>query len=235
MASPLTQSFGQIRLNGAIETTVNGNRTVVGLGTGMITTDSGALISYTNSVSGILAAQIAGSAGGVSQINGLSGTLTFIGTGNFPTQINNITILTGAGGKIYVSGSGLAQAVDLTQSGIAILSQISSLSGFITSNYATIANLQSTGQTLYNDIINWSGIQQDFATLIPTGSGALTIVYPLPFTSTPSSVECSMIIFSGNGFGYGTYPSQVSSTQYICLFTDFCLESGNYISTRVHL
>lgn len=99
-------------------------------------------------------------------------------------------------------------------------------------------NLLSTGQALYNLTTSLSGQfnlnQQTFSTIIPTGSGALFIAFSSTFSSIPV-VNPSMTVYSGNSYGYGVFPSQVTTSSYICQFTDVVLETGNAIVTYAHI
>lgn len=164
----------------------------------------------------------------------------------------------------------------LRQTGNAnLIAAITSLSGYSAATYATIANLLSTGQALYNDIVGLSGQftnasgqlqtnintlttnlaltgsnlyiditglsgqfnanMANFSTVIPTGSGALFITFPVAFASIPSVVNPSMLIYTGNSFGYGIWPSQITTSSYFALFSDTVLETGNYVVTYAHI
>lgn len=87
--------------------------------------------------------------GGVTAINGTSGALTLIGTGS---PISNITVLTN-GSTLLVSGSGIAQAIDLVNSGSTLYKNITGLSGITASS----ANLAATGSLLYGYVVGLSG------------------------------------------------------------------------------
>jgi hypothetical protein len=252
MATPLTNSFFQVRLGGAITTTSGGNRVNVGGVIGLNINDSGAFantnqlfitgatgIAYTNFISGILASQIAGATAGISQINGLSGNITFAGTGNgVGSQINNITVLTGAGGHIYISGSGIAQAFDLFNTGSALYQLLTNASGQFNTNFATVANLAATGTNLYNLITGLSGQANlnsvNFSVIVPTGSGSLSINFPFIFATVPQ-VDPTFVVSGSNPFSYGVFPNSITTTGYLALFTDIVLESGNSVYTQAHI
>lgn len=186
MSTSLIGAFRQIRLNGAITTTTGGARMVVNNNVHMIVSDSGAFdtkifntgaaaITYIQNVSGVLAQQIAGSSAGVSAINGLSGALSLVGSGNIKIDIN--------GQNIHIYDSGLANSGDLatltnnlTQSGVSLRVYsnflASGLSGTITqtgvdlrvySNFLASGlsgALTQTGVALTNLIGNVSGALQ---------------------------------------------------------------------------
>lgn len=223
-SSFITNSFYQIRLGGSIVTTTGNARIVVGGNVGMITSDSGAFassanlfatgasgIAYTNIISGILAQQISTNAGGVSSLNGISGAITFIGTGNgVGSQINNINILTGAGGKLIISGSGIAQQNDLINSGNNLYSLITGFSG----------------QNNLNSV--------NFSVIVPTGSGSLSITFPFVFTTIPQ-VDPTFVVSGLNPFSYGVWPNSITTTGYLALFSDIVTESGNSVYTQVHI
>lgn len=119
--------------------------------------------------SGALQAQIVAASAGVVSLNGLSGVLTLAGTGSL--------FVTTQGQRLTISGSGFAS-----------LSDITGLSGWANSTFATIANLASTGQQLGTSITSLSGVltttgsnlQSQINTLTSnlalTGSGLYTLL-----------------------------------------------------------
>lgn len=95
---------------------------------------------------------------GVNYINGVSGTITIVGTGNVS--------VTTVGQTIYISGASGAGGGDVTTSqlyntGSTLDNKINSLSGYSDANFATRAQLASTGQTAWthgqNNALNLSG------------------------------------------------------------------------------
>ena len=190
-------------------------------------------IAYTNLISGMLALQIAGASAGVSAMNGLSGMLTLVGTGNGAgSQITNIIVSTGAGGHIYISGSGIAQAVDLANSGSNLYTMLVNASGL----FATAINLAATGSTLYQLITAFSGTFQDFQVIALTGiSGGQTVTYPSAFPVAPGVVLANMEIWSGNSYGYGVWVQNITATNFLAAFSDNLLETGNLLLIYAHL
>lgn len=155
-------------------------------------------------ISGVLAAQIAENAAGVSTLNSTSGALSIVGTGS-------VVSISTLGQSIYISGSNndaINLSGRLTASGQNLLGIIAN-TGQTAINYTDTkvastgqqvwiagqsnslnlsGNLQLTGSNLYNIIINESGsllssISNSISGLISTGSGDIRYY---PYTSNPS-------------------------------------------------
>jgi len=191
----LTANNNAINLSGNLTNTgvalINRDFLISGiLSSGLASTGStlngqiNSLSGFTLNASGALQAQIAGSAAGVTALNGLSGSLSIIGTGLITTSTglgkiiisgdNSISgALTQTGLQIGIASGTLNTALGLTGqnlynyivatsgaigiTGTALYNIIIGLSGQANNNYASTGNLLSTGQVLYSYILGTSG------------------------------------------------------------------------------
>ena len=189
-----------------------------------------------------------------SSISSLSGTLTsnyatiinLASTGlNLQNQINNLD-------NVYATDASVtAVANNLASTGSTLETKIGSLSGTLTSNYATITNLGLTGSTLNNNINSLSGtLTSNYATIInlaSTGSALATnlastgstLVANLASTgstlvSSINSLNSAFTGFTGNLDATYATDSQLTSTGTTLINTINSLSgtlTGNYLST----
>lgn len=152
----LIPAFNQIRLTNEFVTT-SGQRVKVASDNTLMVRDSGnfANLPYVEAVSGVLVGQIAGATAGVASVNGLTGIVLIKATGG-----NLFTVEIGQ--TIWISGSGIAQAVDLTQTGISLLAIIANTgqaAWLAAQNNALNLSgiIETTGTSLYNLITALSG------------------------------------------------------------------------------
>ena len=113
--------------------------------------------------------------------------------------------------RLSFNGSGLSFYSELTGVSGVLANQISSLSGTLTGNYATITNLASTGSNLQGQITSLSGtLTGNYAT---SGFGASTYATITNLASTGSNLQGQITSLSGtltgnyatSGFGASTY------------------------------
>ena len=145
-------------------------------------------------------------------------------------------MLTGASGQLTTNS---VTAATLTITGQTLYNDIIGLSGQVNTSLGT------TGNTLYVDLTGLSGQfnanQANFLTAIVTGtfsmtgSGSMVVTFPTPFITVPNVVNPSFVMYTGNSYGYQVWTSQVTTTQYVALFSDVVGESGNSLSTYAHV
>jgi hypothetical protein len=186
----------------------------------------------------------------------VTGTETIVSTQNFNVQSPYILLnLTGGavdGGIFFVTGSGLTgindpgpiigfdhsdnfvfgistRASDLsTLNKIASKQDISNYSGFASSTYATIINLNITGSSLQNQINTILSNQQIFTTSLTPGLDAYQINYPVSFSSIPK-IQATLEV-PGNIL-YSLSISNINMTGYTGLLSDDLTEVGAKIHT----
>jgi len=145
-----------------------------------------------------------------SSMSSLSGTLTsnyatiinLASTGsNLQNQINNLD-------NVYATDASVTTvANNLASTGNALETKIGSLSGTLTSNYATITNLGLTGSTLNNNINSLSGtLTSNYATITNLASTGSTLV------SSINSLSSAFTGFTGNLDATYATDSQLTST-----------------------
>lgn len=176
-----------------------------------------------------LSGQLVTTSGGRMQVGGAN-TLMVSDSGNFVGS--NVLASTGQQAWTAADSNGRNLSGNMAATGAALAATAGA-------TYSTIANLGATGQALYSAVVGLSGQfntnQQNFNTLIPTGSGSLTVYFSPAFSVSPASVEATMMIFSANGFGYGIWTSQITAGSYVAQFSDVVLETGNYVHTIAHV
>jgi hypothetical protein len=186
----------------------------------------------------------------------VTGAETIVNTQNFNVQSPYILLnLTGGaidGGIFFVTGSGLTgindpgpiigfdhsdnfvfgistRASDLsTLNKIASKQDISNYSGFASSTYATIINLNITGSSLQNQINTILSNQQIFTTSLTPGLDAYQINYPVSFSSIPK-IQATLEV-PGNIL-YSLSISNINMTGYTGLLSDDLTEVGAKIHT----
>jgi len=132
------------------------------------------LYALTTGASGYLSSLINSTSGGVTSLNGLSGTLTLQGAGNVGVTANGQTLIVSGDTGDYAS---FALRSELTQTGVLLGGQISSLSGFTTgvsgalqtqiNALSSATGLAATGSVLYQLITGLSGQSViDYATKV---------------------------------------------------------------------
>ena len=166
-----------------------------------------------------------------SSISSLSGTLTsnyatitnLASTGsNLQNQINNLD-------NVYATDASVtAVANNLASTGNALETKIGSLSGTLTSNYATITNLASTGSTLNNNINSLSGtLTSNYATITNLASTGSTLI------SSINSLNSAFTGFTGNLDATYASDSQLATTGLSLINSINSLSgtlTGNYVT-----
>lgn len=139
---------------------------------GVIQQSGSNLYTLTTGASGYLLNLINSTSGGVTLLNGLSGSLTLQGTGNVSVTANGQTIIVSGNTGDYAS---FALRDELTQTGVLLGGQITSLSGFVTGASGALqtqldllsgaTGLAATGSYLYGLLTGLSGqAVTDYAT-----------------------------------------------------------------------
>jgi outer membrane murein-binding lipoprotein Lpp len=178
----------------------------------------------------------------VTRINNLSGAVTFqggqgIGIGVDPLT-NTITISGADSG--YFQGLVNTLTTNLESTGSTLNTKINTLSGYVNDQDTAISNnLASTGSTLNIKVDNLSGFvtgtfvrklnQQVFNSDIPVGVESTGILFPLAFSSTPSTVNVTLETAGDVMYMVGVRGR--SATGYFADFSDIVLESTVKLNT----
>lgn len=169
------------------------------------------LYALTTGASGYLSSLINSTSGGVTSLNGLSGTLTLQGAGNVSIAANGQTLIISGNTGDYAS---FALRSELTQTGVLLGGQITSLSGFVTGASGALqvqvdagaTNLANTGSSLYSLITGASGQSlADYVTktqLTQTGIDLLAHdLYISGLLATGIAQTGSAAVIHANGIG----------------------------------
>jgi hypothetical protein len=175
---------------------------------------------------------------------GIGGTIVFT-SGNFIFISGGASTGGGGGGgnttgtNVSITGSLTLNTANFTGIGGTIIFTSGGfvfISGGAGGSFDPLGTAANTGQILYSNIIGFSGTFQDFPVPALTGlSGSQTVNFPVSFSVAPTVVNVNMIILSGNNFGYATFPQNITATNFLCLFSDNLLETGNILSVHAHL
>jgi hypothetical protein len=196
----LISSFQQIRLSGQFVTT-SGGRLKVGSENTLMVADSGAFanLQYVSSVSGVLAQQISANAAGVSTLNGLSGAVTV------NSASPGVSLVQSGTNSIFLSG--VASAVSVTNTGVALGAKIDALSGYANNRFV------------------YSGNELVYTTGVVTGSDMVYINHLNYAFPTIPKVNFTIELTESNIF-YSTAVSGRSTTGFWALFSDVVAEQG---------
>jgi hypothetical protein len=260
MSNSLIPAFNQIRLTNSF-VSVSGERVKVSNDNTLMVRDSGnfANVQSLTGLSGYLMGQIGFAAGGVTSINGISGSISVAGTGNISAH----TI----GQSIYISGnsndalnlSGYIDSVsggleariratgqaawtagqnnalnisgNLTQTGVRLITSINTLSGNLTTTGQTLVNLINglSGQLNLNNYISYINAT-GFVTGVVVGSDYQYIHFPRAFSRTPM-VQLTMDTISDTGnIYYFCGTSKRTTTGFFANFSDTIQETGLVLS-----
>lgn len=189
----------------------------------------------------------------VTRINNLSGAVTFqggqgIGIGVDPLT-NTITISGADSG--YFQGLVNTLTTNLSTTGATLDTKINTLSGYVNAQDTAISNnlastgstlatnLASTGSTLNVKVDNLSGYvnatfvkkvnQQVFNSSIPMGVESTGILFPVAFSSTPSTVNVTLETAGDVMYMVGVRGR--SETGYFADFSDVVLENTVKLNT----
>lgn len=222
----LNNTSGNINLTGA------GNANVIVNGqTFYISGDTGAYVNFAQKSSLESTGQAVWTHSNNNAIN-LSGVLLNTGQKlwNFTTQNSGNIGTTGQTLWNLSIGIGTNLSGNLATTGSNLYTLTTGASGILQSQINTDKNnLTLTGQILSNIITTFSGNQQRFTTVIPTGIDTYFITYPVPFSSIPRIVTqievTGEIMYLMNVRGRTTIG-------YTGIFSDTIQEiSGVYITT----
>lgn len=155
---------------------------------------------YVTGISGALRSLISASNAGVSSINGLSGILSIIGTGNV-TVVNN-------GQNIIISGTGGGGSVSNPEKRIAIFDPKEYTPP--QSNYATLDTLTYLPVLNFDEVIEQSAIWSDIIPKTATLSNGLEAKILWTGDSTSGSVRWKFAVGRGLATGFAA-PSGVTS------------------------
>ena len=238
-----------------LDATYATDASVSGVATNLATTGS-TLDTKINSLSGTLTSTYATIANlsttGSNLLTGINTVATNLAaTGsNLQAQINNLDSIYATDASVTTVANNLATtganlqtgintvATNLAATGSANLARISSLSGTLTSTYATIANLASTGSTLNTRINSLSGTltsdyvqkatQQQFIVTLPINVESTGITFPVAFASTPNSVQVTFE--PSTDVAYMVAVKNRTTAGFTAEFSDVIFETGNKLN-----
>lgn len=178
---------------------------------------SGELSTRLNETGSYLLSQIAASSAGVSQLNGLSGSLTASGYGN-------ITVTT-SGQVIRISGdtgayANFATTTNLFNTGVTLNTKIDNLSGYANSTFALSS--QATGYVRMLSI-------QAFVTGIPTGIDNYFVGFPSGNFPTVPKIQATVEVTGDIMYMVNVRNRTISG--YTAIFSDTIQESGVSLHT----
>ena len=178
----------------------------------------------------------------VTRINGLSGAVTITGGAGVSIGINSTTntITISGADSGYFQGLVDTLTTNLGTTGATLNTKINTLSGYVNDQDTAISNnLASTGSTLNIKVDNLSGFvtgtfvrklnQQVFNSDIPMGVESTGILFPLAFSSTPSTVNVTLETAGDVMYMVGVRGR--SATGYFADFSDVVLENTVKLNT----
>ena len=245
----MIQSFNQIRLTNNIVNASGSRLTVNGSGV-LYQSETGqfASINSLNNTGAYLTSLINAASAGVSSLNGSSGILNIVGTGNvsITTVGQTITISgnTGAYANFVTLGQTgvFASVSNLLATGAGLQTSVNALNIWtgsstglyypLSSNPSNYVTTAQTGAFASNVALIASGalftsytgkIQIFTSGISPTGLDTYTIYYPQVFASVPK-VLCTVEV-TGN-YAYGVSIANRTTSGFNALFSDYIGESG---------
>jgi len=157
-------------------------------------------------------------------------------TGNLAANFATDAELVAASGALQTGINTVA--TNLGTTGSTLDTKINSLSGNLTSTYATIANLASTGSALDTKINSLSGnltsdyvqkaTQQQFIVTLPINVESTGITFPVAFASTPNSVQVTFEPFTD--VAYMVAVKNRTAVGFTAEFSDVLFETGNRLN-----
>lgn len=212
----MISAFKHIRLSGynlipQLDSNTNTLRLSLG-GTGL------ANYSELTALSGVLQSYINTADDDVTRINNLSGAVTLQGGAGVGIGIVGNTITISGASSGYFQGLVDSLSGSLDQIGLALENKISSLSG----------SLNQTGLHVYANFVR-KATQQSFTSNIPINIESTGILFPLQFSSTPTSINVTLEV--PGDVMYMTAIKNKSATGFYAEFSDIVLEPGVKLNT----
>ena len=178
----------------------------------------------------------------ITRINNLSGAVTFqggAGVGIGVDPLTNTITISGADSG-YFQGLVDTLTTNIGTTGATLNTKINTLSGYVNDQDTAISNnLASTGSTLNIKVDNLSGFvtgtfvrklnQQVFNSNIPMGVESTGILFPLAFSSIPSTVNVTLETAGDVMYMVGVRAR--SATGYFADFSDIVLENTVKLNT----